>query len=155
MKHRIRHFAKPVVCAAILAGGLMAAPFGTHRASAFLGVCYDDPVITFSNGSQIQLSATIGTEPGHVKGVLYVVHVPADLSVTNIQLFNGPLKHKSIVVPMFDGTDGTYSSDVTVTATDSSTQVLADEQASDGSGWSGDVQVNGFANQDLQLSLSH
>lgn len=106
---------------------------GPRPASALLSTCRSDPVVTLSNGAQIDLQAGIQDSTSDVKGVLYTVHVPAGTWVVAVVNTDGLLGLVENVRVYADNPPATYSSTtlvstsathVGVTATTSVVSVL-------------------------------
>jgi hypothetical protein len=85
----------------------------TH-VSAMLRSCRTDPILTFSDGSKLTVTATINTDESSITGVVYVVHAPAGLTVKNTVFTGGNLSGKEIVVLLADQQPGVYQTDTLV-----------------------------------------
>ncbi len=109
------------ILASVLA--MTASPIGT--ASAAVGPCRSDPVVTLSNLKVLDLSATIGTDQANLNSVSYVLHLPPGvfpLLVVPTDGLVGQVEHFSYVndAPWgvyVDTTTASTTSAVPVTAT--------------------------------------
>ena len=63
---------------------LAAIVMGSGQTRAAFAVCRTDPIVTLSNGHTVTLAAEISADPSQVTSVQYVLHVPHDLTATNI-----------------------------------------------------------------------
>ena len=70
--------------AVALAMSLLAMPAMSGHAWASFAGCGTDPTVTLSNGTVVTLSANIGTDISNVQQVSYVLHVPHNLTISNI-----------------------------------------------------------------------
>lgn len=68
----------------LLTLGLLGSPLISHSAHAQIGPCRDDPVVTLSNLTVIDLSASINDNVSDVRGIVYTVHAPAGTSVLSV-----------------------------------------------------------------------
>ncbi len=76
------HFVKrPVRIAALLAGGLLVSSVAAPHAHAIISGCGGDPVVTLSDGTVVDLSATADVDGSAVRQITYTLHAPAGTSV--------------------------------------------------------------------------
>lgn len=66
---------------ALLAATLLVPPLVAHAA---LTTCRTDPIVTLSNGVQVQMSNTIYDNAANVSKVAYTLHGPAGTTVTSV-----------------------------------------------------------------------
>lgn len=100
----------PCLIAAVLVGLL-----SPDRALAILGTCRDDPVVTLSNGAQIDLTTDIVDTVGDVHGVSYTLHAPAGTSVVALIRTGGLLGPKESFHFYADDAPGRYDTTTVVT----------------------------------------
>ena len=80
-----------LVGAMLLAIALLAGPFTMCSAGAQLSSCRSDPVVTLSDGTQIDLSADIDDSPSDVVSILYTLHAPVGTHVVATATTDGEL----------------------------------------------------------------
>mgnify|MGYP000073681897 CR=1 FL=1 len=85
-------------------------------ASASAGVrsCRTDPILTFSDGSQLTVKAVIETELVNVEQVIYTVHIPKNLALTREVHTAGGMGGREVVVWIADQEPGEYQSSTLV-----------------------------------------
>ena len=70
-------YLRPLVVSALAAVALNAVPVTPRLAHAQLAGCQSDPVLLLSNGTEIDLHASIDDSSDDVQQVTYTVHAPA------------------------------------------------------------------------------
>jgi hypothetical protein len=125
-----------------------------HSVHAAISGCRSDPKVYLSDGSIVQLSATIEAPPGQVKQVDYTVHVPAGASVNHVVYTGGNLKGKEVLSVVADDAPVTYDTDTVVYAATPGQSVTAKTEADYNDSHVGTVSVTGFDAQVLQVHLT-
>jgi hypothetical protein len=98
-------------------------PLGAH---ASYSVCRSDPAMVLSNGTVLDLSASIGTDISSVSNVTYVAHLPAGVRPIAVVNTDGLMGIKEHFVSYSDNAKGTYDTYTTVTTVSGSASVSAD-----------------------------
>jgi hypothetical protein len=70
--------------AALLAAGSLSGPLMAGNASAAISYCRTDPIVTFTNGTQVALEADVAANPDDILGIAYVLRAPAGSQVASI-----------------------------------------------------------------------
>lgn len=109
--HRLRILMGFGVLALCVSAGL----FKTHTASAALGTCRTDPIVTLSNGTTIQIVAHIGAGVADVKSIAYTVHAPAGTTVTSVNYLGDVSSQLESLQFFADVGSGSYQGTATVT----------------------------------------
>ena len=99
---------------AALVAGLLIGPFTPRAAHAQWGYCESDPVVSLSDGAQVDMSADISTDLSNVQHVTYTLHVPAGDSVVSIVNTDGLMGIYESVQVIADEPAATYQSVTTV-----------------------------------------
>lgn len=84
MKRYMKH-PRLLVGALALMASLTAGGLGSGNAFAGYTACQTDPTVTLSNGQTVTLWTTFGTDISNVSNVNYVLHIPSNLRVVNVQ----------------------------------------------------------------------
>jgi hypothetical protein len=103
-----KRFVRAITIMALLTGmilGVVALPRGAY--AGFSG-CRADPVVTLTNGTQIQMEATIDTPMSDVQSIVYIVHAPVGSRVLNILYTDSLLGLVERVVFYADAPPGQY-----------------------------------------------
>jgi hypothetical protein len=87
---------------------------GMH-VSAALRSCRTDPILTFSDGTRLVVTATIDTDESSVISVIYTVHAPAGLALVKTVYTAGGLGGDENVIFINDQLPGVYKIDTVVT----------------------------------------
>lgn len=111
--------------AAILAAGLLTVGMGTIPASAGYVSCQTDPIVQLSNGTTIQLTATVFDAASDIQSVNYVLHVPAGVTVTDVSYGGDPLASLENLQVVPDNQNNNYNAFTTVTTGASTVGVVA------------------------------
>jgi hypothetical protein len=119
---RLGHPRRLLLGGATLLAVLLTGSLLPPRAHAMISSCRTDPIITLSDGTQLDITASIDTPPGLVNAVKYTVHVPAGLSMTNVVFTGGPFAKKESLSFYADQKSGTYST-TTFASTQSTTSM--------------------------------
>jgi hypothetical protein len=98
---------------------LLAMPTG--EAFAALRSCRTDPIFKLSNGDILTVTLEIGTDAANVKNVIYVLHVPAGVKVTQVVFTDGGIGRKEIYRVYQDSPANTYTTDTVVTTLNTGT----------------------------------
>ncbi len=107
--------------AAALLLGLLAGPLTPHPALAHFTSCTSDPVVTLSNGAQLDLTANISDSASDVQSITYTVHAPAGTSMVSVASL-GPADHVTFYA---DDAANAYDTYTTVYTGQSSVAVTA------------------------------
>ena len=83
-------------------------------ASAGLSGCRADPVVSLTDGTQIQMEANIDTSMSDVQSILYIVHAPVGSRVLSILYTDSLLGLVERVVFYADAPPGQYSTTTVV-----------------------------------------
>lgn len=105
---------------ALAAGSLTARP-----ALAGITSCRSDPVVTLSNGTQIDLQAGINDSAADVQSIVYTVHAPAGTSLVSVVNTGSVLGLVERVTFYADAPARTYDTYTTVTTGASNVAVTA------------------------------
>src|SRR5690349_13045373 len=97
MRSRVRHSMRSAAFAALLLFALLGFAVGPGHALAASG-CRTDPILVLSNGAQVQLASSIGTDYNNVRNVVYTVHAPRGTTVLLTIYTDNPLGSKERVV---------------------------------------------------------
>jgi hypothetical protein len=103
-----------LLAAAALQIGLVLGPLLSHDAAAQFAPCRSDPVVSLTNGAQIDLSATISDSTSDVKKVVYVVHAPAGTKLLSVVDTSGLLGLTETVQLYADDATNTFDTYTTV-----------------------------------------
>ena len=121
-----RWLISPVLRHGLLLAGLLIGmlSLGVPASDAMFDGCRSDPVLYLSDGSALDVSASIGTSVSNVTAISYTVHVPAGLKVvlfvaTPTLGFQG----KEAFAVVNDAPAGRYSTDTLVQTTTRDTSV--------------------------------
>jgi hypothetical protein len=134
--------------------GLLASPILSGSASAGLITCAIDPVLTLSDGTQLQISATVNDDPSDIQSVTYEVHGPKGTAMTGLSFPNDPLSYLESVTYVPDGPAPKYSARTTVTTGLSGVTVSASMTATNPtSGSQGSGTVAGLSGQTMYLTI--
>lgn len=147
-----RHPRRALLAAALAAGVLLGGPLAVNTAHAAIG-CRADPLVHLTNGTTIDVSATIYDTAADVKGITYVLHGPTGTAFSTV---TWPAWDQFTARETFryvaDQAPGQYRTD-TLVQTGSAAQVTAYTDVSDqdmyaASGVSGQViSVHGVDSQ--------
>jgi hypothetical protein len=125
-----------------------------HDARAAISACRSDPKVYLSDGSIVQLSATIDAPPGQVKQVDYTVHVPAGASVNHVVYTGGSLKGKELLSVVADDTAVTYDTETVVYTAAHGQSVTAKTSADYNDAHVGTATASGVDEQVLTVHLT-
>lgn len=98
-----------IVIAGAVAGQLSAIPSYAH-----ITTCRSDPLVVLSDGTQLALTADIGTAEANVQRIAYTLHVPNGVSVRHVQFTQGGLGGREWFQVSADQAPWTYASDTVV-----------------------------------------
>ena len=88
----------------------------TQQASAALRSCRTDPIFVLSNGDKLVITLSgIETSETNIKNVLYVLHVPAGVTVTRVIYTAGGLGQRETYKVIQDSVAKTYKTESLVT----------------------------------------
>jgi hypothetical protein len=129
MIHSVDAFdSRPVrLGASMLAALLLAGPVAPHMAHAQVSGCMADPVVSLSNGTQLDLFASIDDSSQDVQQVTFEVHVPR--GVQEVAYTPGLLGPKQVVNVYSDRGPRSYITRTLVTTQASGVQVTATTRA--------------------------
>jgi hypothetical protein len=147
---RLRYL-RPLVVSALTAVALNALPVPPRLAHAQLAGCQSDPVLLLSNGTEIDLHASIDDSSDDVQQVTYTVHVPAG---TRLVIDTpGALGPKEVVRYAADQGPDHYTTTTVVDTGSGGVTVMATTQALALVG-AALVTVSGVSHQRLSVSLA-
>ena len=141
--------------AAALGASLLCAALAPRAAHAQLASCSTDPIVALSNGTQVQITDTIGAALSAVQHIAYTVHVPAGTNVKKITYTAGLGTIETVVV-VSDDAASTYDVTAVVTTPGLSATVTARATVSkvDGNAGSGvSATASGVSGQPVSLHL--
>jgi hypothetical protein len=95
------------------------------EAHASYSICRSDPALVLSNGTVLDLSASISTALSNVSSVTYVVHLPAGVRPLLVLNTDGLMGIKEHFVSYSDDSSGAYDTYTTVATVGGSTSVTA------------------------------
>ena len=101
---------RAVAGAGILLSAAFAAPLGARHAHAY-GGCRSDPIVVLSNGTVLDLSATIGLDVSLVSDITqisYTLHAPAGTTVAKVVSTDGDVNYKEQFTLRTDTSAGVY-----------------------------------------------
>ncbi len=107
---------RAVAGAGILLSAAIAAPLGARHAHAY-GACRTDPIVVLSNGTVLDLSATIGLDVSQVSDITqisYTLHAPAGTVVARVVSTDGDVNYKEQFTLRTDSPAGVYGVQVQV-----------------------------------------
>jgi len=107
---------RAVAGAGILLATAIAAPLGARHAHAY-GACRTDPIVVLSNGTVLDLSATIGLDVSLVSDITqisYTLHAPAGTTVAKVVSTDGDVNYKEQFTLRTDTSAGVYGVQVQV-----------------------------------------
>ena len=113
--------------ATVLAAGLLAGLVAPHMAHAQVSGCMSDPVVSLSNGTQLDLYASIDDSSQDVQQVTFDVIVPR--GVQEVAYTPGLLGSKQVVNVYPAGSPHSYITRTLVTTQTSGVQVTATTRA--------------------------
>lgn len=99
----------------LLIAAIMLATLPNMEASAAFRKCRTDPIFKLSNGDVINITLDINTDPASIRNVLYVLHVPAGVTVTKVTYTAGGIGTKETYKVSQDSPAKTYTTDTLVT----------------------------------------
>lgn len=112
---------------AVLAAALLAATAAPRPAHAQLVGCRGDPVVVLSDGTELDLSATINDSSQDVQQVTFTLQVPQGTAV--VAYTPGALGPKEVLQVVADGSPATYQTTTLVDTYTGGIQVTATTQA--------------------------
>jgi hypothetical protein len=125
MEMVIRRPRRLILAVAMLAAvSTLALPGHAH---ASYSSCRSDPALVLTNGSVLDLSASIGADLSNVSSVTYVVHLPAKVGVLLAVNTDSLMGIKEHFVTYSDDTSNTYDAYTTVQLTSGTSTVTANE----------------------------
>jgi hypothetical protein len=135
---------------AVLTMGLLSGPLTAHRASAAIGLCRTDPIVQLSNGTVLQLRASIADDAADIRTITYAVRAPKGTSIVRV-VYTTELPNGTETISFSaDNPAGTYDTDTFVSTTTRGVDVTAQTVVpSVGSG-----SVSGQSGQHLMVHLS-
>lgn len=136
-----------------LARGIASPSLLPQVADAQVGPCRSDPVVSLSDGSQIDLSATIADDVSDVVQVAYVLHGPVGTSVVSVLGTDGAMGLKETFSYYADLSPDTYDSATLVTTGAHHLQVTAGAFVTTLAAV-GALSVSGYSGQTLRLHLA-
>lgn len=91
------------------------APLPTMQASAAFRKCRTDPIFKLSNGDVINITLELNTDASTIRNVLYILHVPAGVTITKVTYTAGGIGTKETYKVYQDSPAKTYTTDTLVT----------------------------------------
>jgi hypothetical protein len=148
--HRLRTligFGALALC--VFAGALTA-----HTASAALGTCRTDPIVTLSNGTKVQIVAHIGAGVANVNSIAYTLHAPAGTTVTSVDYLGDVSSRLESLHFYADAPARSYQGTATVTTNTHIIPVYTSMAVTPSSGSSLASSTSGHDGQVLHMSVS-
>jgi hypothetical protein len=108
--HRCSLLAASLILSGVMSGALWAT--GAHAA---ISSCRRDPIVTLSNGDQVQLTADIATSASNVKNISYVLYGPTGTTVQQVVFTEGTTNPTETFNYVADLPVQGYASDTVVT----------------------------------------
>jgi hypothetical protein len=124
MRSIVRHPIYSAAVAALMLFALVGFAAGPDRALAY-SACRTDPVLVLSNGAEVQLASSIGTDYNNVQNVVYTVHAPRGTVVLLTVYTDNPLGSKERVLFYADQPSNTYTTDTVVNTVSGNASVTA------------------------------
>ena len=152
MRTRIRYL-RPLVLLGLAAVAVGVSPLKLRLAHAQLSGCQSDPVVLLSNGTEIDLRASIDDSSDDVQKVTYTVHGPA--GTTLVSASPGVLGPKQVTQFVADQAPGHYTTTTVVDTGKGGVAVTATTQALAADGATALATVSGFSHQQLSVSFNH
>ena len=137
--------------ASVLAAGLLAGLVAPHMAHAQVSGCTADPVVSLSNGTQLDLYASIDTSSQDVQQVTFNVTVPR--GVQEVAYTPGLLGPKQVVNVYPDSGPHSYIVRTLVTTKTSGVQVTATTRAV-GTGGTASASHSGHAGEPITVHVT-
>ncbi len=142
------------VVAPLTAAGLLFSLPGTPLAHAIIGGCGSDPVVTLSDGTVVDLSATIADASSDVQQVAYTLHAPAGTSVVSVVNTDGAIGLKEVFRFYADAPALTYTTTTAVSTATSGIAVSAATRVVPFAGLSASGSATGKDQQSLPIQLA-
>lgn len=98
--------------------GLLAFIGLTVPAFAGLSVCRADPILVLTDGTQLQLTASISSDPSVVQQITYTVHAPQGTALRQVTYTGGALLGKETVAFYADQAARSFTMATTVRMVD-------------------------------------
>ena len=114
MMLRKRRSIRVIALATVLLAALMGIGASPEMASAGRSGCRADPIVTLTDGTQIQMEASIGASISDVQSIVYTVHAPVGSKVLTILYTDSLLGIKEKVIFYADAPAGQYTTDTIV-----------------------------------------
>lgn len=121
--------ARVAVAITALVANIAAAHLMGGRASADIGPCRTDPIVVLSNGTVVDLSATVMTGVSNVENVTYVLHAPVGTTVKHVTYTAGESNIETLRFYADDAAN-TYDTSTTVSLGAGSADVIAKTRVS-------------------------
>lgn len=151
--HARRRLAAMLLVAIVEIGLIIAPLWSSHASAAFTG-CGSDPVVSLSNGAQLDLSAYISDDISNVRQVAYVLHAPAGTQLVNIVNTDGAMGLKEVFQIYTDNQTDTYTADTTVSTAQGRVAVTANMDLVSPLGLTvGSGSAAGMSQQDLSIQI--
>jgi hypothetical protein len=103
------HPCRALLGAALTAGVLLGGPLAVNTAHAAIA-CRVDPIVTLSNGVQVEMSNTIYDDSTNVSLVAYTLHGPSGTKVTSVSYANSTPGIAETFQYVADNQPGNYDS---------------------------------------------
>jgi hypothetical protein len=137
--------------ACVLAAGLLTGLIAPHMAHAQVSGCTADPVVSLSNGTQLDLYASIDDSSQDVQQVTFNVIVPR--GVQEVAYTPGLLGSKQVVNVYAHGGPHNYTTATLVTTQTSGVHVTATTRAV-GAGGGASASDSGYAGQWIKVHVT-
>ena len=151
MRTRIRYL-RPLVLLALATVAVGVSPLKLPLAHAQLSGCSTDPVLVLSNGTTIDVLASIDTSSDSVQKVTFTVHAPAGTSL--VTYTPGVLGPKEVVQFKADQRSGQYTTTTVADTVTGGVAVTASTKAIAADGATAVASVSGVSNQPLSVPLT-
>jgi len=145
---------KLLVVALVVGAALAVLMFRPGDAFAGVTVCDTDPIVTLSNGAVVTMVDHVSTTQSDLQTVSYTLHVPAGVTVTNVQYDTvfGSLESLSVVA---DQASGNYWQDTVATTGTSWVPVMATASIAGPSCQKLSQTASGVSGQDVTTWFKH
>ncbi len=115
--------------------------------------CRTDPVIVMSDGTGLDITATINTTVSNVASVAYTVDTPRGLSVEQVAYTGGSLSKKEKLIVYADQNPGVYITTTYVTTSSTATMTTTSTLVQVSSTVITSKSISGHTAQNLTITL--
>jgi hypothetical protein len=141
---------RALLSVAVIVASTVTGTLAANQARAQISTSRTGPIVYLSDGEVINLAVAVTGNPGEVKAIVYTVHAPAGVQMTNVQYTGGELSKKQSVQYFADDTANTYDSDTVVYSVQNGMAVTATTKVSN----AGTGSASGYSNQNLPIHIA-